>query len=64
MPRPFNSASCGAFYIFQEKSTGKSNYNSLQVSFKVNDWHGITSVSELRVFEVAGQLQRRRRLSS
>ena len=40
--RPFGSPS-GAFYIFQEKSTGKSNYNSLQSSLRVTGWHGITS---------------------
>jgi hypothetical protein len=44
VPRPFVGSTNGAFYIFQEKSTGKSNYNSLQTSFKVNGWHGITSV--------------------
>ncbi len=51
VPRPFSSpygsyafTPEGAIYVFQEKSTGKSNYNSLQVSFKVNGWHGITSV--------------------
>ncbi len=50
VPRPFSSpyfggnmTKEGAVYIFQEKSTGKSNYNSLQVSYKVNGWHGITS---------------------
>jgi len=43
VPRPFGNAGVGAFYIFQEKSTGKSNYNSLQASFKVNGWRGITS---------------------
>ncbi len=43
VPRVFNYPA-GSFYIFQEKSSGKSNYNSLQVSFKVNGWHGITSV--------------------
>src|SRR5208337_4888811 len=51
VPRPFSSpyggglmTQEGAIYIYQEKSTGKSNYNSLQVSFRVNGWHGITSV--------------------
>jgi hypothetical protein len=34
----------GAFYLLQENSTGKSNYNALQLSFRVNSWHGITSV--------------------
>jgi hypothetical protein len=46
VPRVFLNGSAGdagAFYIFQEKSSGKSNYNSLQVSFKVNGWRGITS---------------------
>ena len=43
VPRPFVSSTPGAFYIFQEKSSGESNYNSLQVSFKVNGWRGINS---------------------
>jgi hypothetical protein len=43
VPRPFGDAGVGAFYIYQENSTAKSNYNSLQVSYKVNGWHGITS---------------------
>ena len=43
VPRPFGDGGAGAFYIFQEKSTGKSNYNSLQTSFKINGWHGINS---------------------
>jgi hypothetical protein len=43
VPRPFGNAGVGAVYIFQEKSTGASNYNSLQVSYRVNGWHGITS---------------------
>jgi hypothetical protein len=43
VPRPFGTAGVGAIYVFQEKSTGKSNYNSLQVSYKINGWHGITS---------------------
>ncbi|MGA9352444.1 MAG: TonB-dependent receptor [Terriglobales bacterium] len=43
VPRVFGDAGVGAFYIYQEKSSGKSNYNSLQVGYKVNGWHGITS---------------------
>jgi len=43
VPRPFGDGGVGAFYIYQERSTGKSNYNSLQVSYKVNGWHGVTS---------------------
>jgi hypothetical protein len=34
----------GATYIFRENSTGKSSYNSLQASLRVNGWQGITSV--------------------
>ncbi len=43
VPRIFGNPS-GAIYIFQENSTGKSNYNSLQASLRVNGWHGINSV--------------------
>jgi len=43
VPRPFGDGGAGAFYIFQEKSTGKSNYNSLQSSLRLTGWHGITS---------------------
>jgi hypothetical protein len=44
VPRPFGSQPTTPWiYIFQEKSTGKSNYHSLQVSYKINGWHGITS---------------------
>ncbi len=34
----------GAAYILQENSSGKSNYNALQTSFRINAWHGVTSV--------------------
>ena len=34
----------GAFYVLQENSSGNSNYNSLQASYRVNGWHGITSI--------------------
>ena len=34
----------GAYYVLQENSTGKSNYNSLQSSLRVNGWHGVTSI--------------------
>jgi len=34
----------GAYYVMQENSTGKSNYNSLQASFRINQWHGVTSI--------------------
>jgi hypothetical protein len=34
----------GASYIFQENSTGASNYNSLQTSLKITNYHGFNSV--------------------
>ncbi len=34
----------GAFYVLQENSTGKSNYNSLQAQWRINSWHGVTSI--------------------
>ena len=43
VPRTFGLPD-GSFYIMQENSTGKSNYNSLQASLRVNGWHGITSI--------------------
>ena len=43
VPRRFGFPN-GSFYIMQENSTGKSNYNSLQASLRVNSWHGLTSV--------------------
>jgi hypothetical protein len=42
VPRVFRNTA-GATYIFQENSTGKSNYNSLQASLRVNGWHGVNS---------------------
>ncbi len=34
----------GAEYINQLQANARSNYNSLQTSFRVNNWNGITSV--------------------
>jgi hypothetical protein len=34
----------GTYYLEQQNSTGKSNYNSLQASLRVNGWHGVTSI--------------------
>src|SRR5207245_4226406 len=34
----------GAFYIFQQNSLGKSNYNSLQTSLRVANYHGFMSI--------------------
>ncbi len=45
VPRNYESNPYGAFYILQENSTGKSNYNALQVSFRITGWHGITSIA-------------------
>ncbi len=41
--RPLAGNPYGAFYVLQENSTGKSNYHSLQVSLRVNGWHGVNS---------------------
>ncbi|MGB9204878.1 MAG: TonB-dependent receptor, partial [Terriglobales bacterium] len=43
VPRNYGGNPYGAFYTLQENSTGKSNYNALQTSFRVNGWHGVTS---------------------
>jgi hypothetical protein len=42
--RPYNGNPYGTYYLEQENSSGKSNYNSLQASLRVNGWHGITSI--------------------
>ena len=42
--RPLNGNPYGAYYVLQENSTGKSNYNALQVSYRITGWKGITSV--------------------
>jgi hypothetical protein len=34
----------GTYYLEQQNSTGTSNYNSLQTSFRLTGWHGITSI--------------------
>ena len=43
-PRVYGNNPYGAFYVLQEQSSARSNYNSLQTSLKVNGWHGITSM--------------------
>ena len=30
-------------YIYWEESAAKSNYNALQTTYSINDWHGLTS---------------------
>src|SRR5262249_2660394 len=37
---PFNSA--GIYYNYQE-SSANSNYNALQTSLRINQWHGLTT---------------------
>ncbi len=39
-----NGPNGATFYIMNENSTGKSNYNALQASLRINGWHGVTSV--------------------
>jgi len=43
VPRTFDFP-YGSFYILNEESTAKSNYNALQTSLRVNGWRGITSI--------------------
>jgi hypothetical protein len=33
-----------SYYVLQENSSGKSNYNALQASFRITGWHGVTSI--------------------
>jgi hypothetical protein len=46
--RPYGGYCTGntycSYYVLQENSTGKSNYNSLQGSFRITGWHGVTSI--------------------
>jgi hypothetical protein len=44
VPRIFANNPVGAFYLNQQQTSSKSNYNSLQASLRVNGWHGITSI--------------------
>jgi Carboxypeptidase regulatory-like domain/TonB-dependent Receptor Plug Domain/TonB dependent receptor len=45
VPRVFSGAPGFSpfFYINYQESSANSNYNSLQTSLRVNDWHGFTS---------------------
>jgi len=54
VPGPFDQQGCssfrgnntyGAAYINQQQTAANSNYNALQASLRVNDWHGITSIT-------------------
>ncbi len=46
--RPYGGYCTGnpycSYYVMQENSTGSSNYNSLQGSFRITGWHGVTSI--------------------
>jgi hypothetical protein len=42
--RVYGSNPYATFYLMQEQSTAKSNYNSLQTSLRVNNWRGVTSI--------------------
>src|SRR3984885_12309811 len=42
VPRIF-AATSPYFFINYEESSASSNYNALQTSWRVNDWHGVTS---------------------
>jgi hypothetical protein len=42
--RPFRNNPYGAYYMLNEESSGQSNYNALQTSFRINQWRGITSI--------------------
>jgi outer membrane receptor protein involved in Fe transport len=42
--RPLNGNPYGAYYVLQENSTGKSNYNAIQASLRVTGWHGVSSI--------------------
>ena len=43
-PRPYGSNPYGAFYMLNEETTGKSNFNALQTSLRISQWRGITSI--------------------
>jgi hypothetical protein len=45
VPRNYEDNPYDAFYILQENSSGKSNYNALQASYRITGWHGITSIA-------------------
>ena len=46
--RPYGGYCTGniycSYYVMMENSTGKSNYNAFQGSFRITGWHGLTSV--------------------
>jgi hypothetical protein len=42
--RPLNANPYASFYVLQENSSGQSNYNAFQGSFRITGWHGVTSI--------------------
>ena len=45
IPDVYGNGPTGAtYYIMNENSTGKSNYNALQASLRITGWHGVTSI--------------------
>jgi hypothetical protein len=46
--RPFGGYCTGniycSYYVLQENSSGQSNYNAFQGSFRITGWHGVTSI--------------------
>jgi outer membrane receptor protein involved in Fe transport len=39
-----NNPSYWTFYLMQEESTARSNYNALQASLRITNWRGVTSI--------------------
>ena len=56
--RPFGGYCTGniycSYYVMNENSTGKSNYNAFQGSFRITGWHGLTSVLNYVLVKVSG----------
>ncbi len=44
VPAPGFNTAAGSTYVFQENSTGQSNYNSLQASLRITNYHGFMSI--------------------
>lgn len=46
--RPFGGYCTGniycSYYVMYENSTGQSNYNAFQASYRITGWHGVTSI--------------------
>jgi hypothetical protein len=42
--RPYRNNPDGTYYMLNQESTGKSNYNALQTALRINQWRGVTSI--------------------